>query len=261
MSDGAALIMKGESRPLIFISHIAEEKELAEALKGAIEASFPGGLTVFVSSDRESIPKGREWFDSIKRSLETARAMLVMCSASSVRQQWISFEAGACWIRGMPVTPLCHTGMTPDMLPAPLSLLQGTCLCDGWEGVLAQLATVASVDRKVLPQDAFLAKAKELESRYFFWNRCNEGLSYLAKWEQTNIDRLRQGVRIQLSLSDKRANVLEGYVEFFRKHDVLEIRQTGTTIGPCAKIYCITPLQRLNEVLKSPLFQVVEVEE
>jgi hypothetical protein len=46
-------------KPLIFISHITEEREIAFALKQLIEASFLGMMEVFVSSDPTSIELGR----------------------------------------------------------------------------------------------------------------------------------------------------------------------------------------------------------
>ena len=56
--------------------------------------------------------------------------MIVLCSPSSVARPWINFEAGAAWMRGIPLIPICHGGLAPRNLPVPLSLRQGLSLSD-----------------------------------------------------------------------------------------------------------------------------------
>jgi hypothetical protein len=46
------------SKPLVFISHIIEEKKVAIAFKELIESSFLGMIDLFVSSDDASIRLG-----------------------------------------------------------------------------------------------------------------------------------------------------------------------------------------------------------
>ena len=48
-------------KPIVFISHITEEKEVALALKKLVESAFIGMMEVFVSSDPRSITLGQEW--------------------------------------------------------------------------------------------------------------------------------------------------------------------------------------------------------
>ena len=50
---------------------------------------------------------------------------IILASPESVKRPWVNFEGGAAYIRGIPVIPLCHSGMTPSKLPAPLNTLQG----------------------------------------------------------------------------------------------------------------------------------------
>ena len=50
--------------------------------------------------------------------------MLVLCSTRSVAEPWINFEAGAGYIKDIPVIPICHSGMTVDTLPIPLLFFQ-----------------------------------------------------------------------------------------------------------------------------------------
>lgn len=111
-------------RKLVFISHITPEKEIAIAFKSLISNAFLGMIDVFVSSDPESIGMGGRWLDDITDGLKRAAAEIVFASPVSVARPWINFEAGAGWVRKIPVIPICHSGMTPGNLTPPLSNLQ-----------------------------------------------------------------------------------------------------------------------------------------
>jgi hypothetical protein len=113
------------SKPLIFISHITDEGELARQFKQVIEDSFLDMVEIFVSSDTGSIEYGSKWLDRITTALRQCEAMLVFCSPVSITRPWINFEAGAGWTRDISVVPLCHSGLRPVELPLPLNLLQG----------------------------------------------------------------------------------------------------------------------------------------
>jgi len=40
-----------------------------------------------------------------------------------VEKPWVNFEAGAGWVRDIPVIPLCHSGIQPSNLPMPLIMI------------------------------------------------------------------------------------------------------------------------------------------
>ena len=107
----------------VFISHISEESKLASVLKEWIEKAFLGQIEVFVSS--HDITSGEQWFTRLEAELVDAKVMLVLCSATSVAKPWINFETGAGHIKGIPIVPICHSGMTVDTLPKPLLFFQG----------------------------------------------------------------------------------------------------------------------------------------
>lgn len=115
-------------KPIIFISHITEEKELAFHIKDYIENAFLGYAQVFVSSHGDSISAGDRWLQKVDDALKTCVMELILCSPSSVTRPWIQFEAGAAWGRGIPIIPLCHSGATPSTNPVPLSELQGVLI-------------------------------------------------------------------------------------------------------------------------------------
>jgi hypothetical protein len=112
------------SKQKIFISHISDEAKLAHIIKSHIVEDFLGMVDVFVSSDDTSIPLGNKWLNAVERALKEARIELILCSKKSVQQPWVNFEAGAGWIRGIPVVPICHSGLQPSTLPIPLNMLQ-----------------------------------------------------------------------------------------------------------------------------------------
>ena len=108
----------------VFVSHISKEAALAEVLQKNIEKHFLGLIKVFVSSDGASIEAGDDWLRSLREALEGAQAVVVLCSKDSVGRPWVNFEAGAAWLRDVPIIPVCHTDLTPAALPLPLQLLQ-----------------------------------------------------------------------------------------------------------------------------------------
>ena len=112
------------NKPIIFISHISEESELAAIFKKHLIADFLGLVDIFVSSDAASILAGQNWLNSIDAALRTACIELVICSKASIKRPWINFEAGAGWMRGIPIVPVCHTGLHPRDLSMPMSVLQ-----------------------------------------------------------------------------------------------------------------------------------------
>ena len=85
---------------------------------------------MFVSSDQESIQAGESWLDALQRNLTTASMAIVLCSPVSISRPWLNFEAGAAWLRKIPVVPLCHSGLELEKLPMPLSALQGGKVSD-----------------------------------------------------------------------------------------------------------------------------------
>jgi TIR domain/HEAT repeats len=114
----------------IFLSHITVEHDLAALLKQKVEKHFLEQVDVFVSSDQESIQAGEPWLDALQRSLTTASMAIILCSPVSIKRPWLNFEAGAAWLRKIPVVPLCHSGLEPDELPMPLSAMQGGKVSD-----------------------------------------------------------------------------------------------------------------------------------
>lgn len=121
------------SKPLIFLSHIHQEKELAMIVKNAIEEEFSGFAEVFVSSDGTSIRAGDNFLNKIEDGLVNCVGGVYLISQASVQKPWINFELGAVWIRnainlrndlaGIPALPFCHSDIKKSELPQPISNL------------------------------------------------------------------------------------------------------------------------------------------
>jgi hypothetical protein len=150
----------------VFISHISSETALAQALKQRLQRDFLGLLDIFVSSDQTTIRAGSKWLDEVDKALKGADAQIVLASKESVGRPWVNFEAGAVWLRGIPVIPLCHSGMTPEALPVPLSMLQSVGVGDagGLRKLYDTLALCAKVDAPPIDHAALAAELKALET-------------------------------------------------------------------------------------------------
>jgi TIR domain len=150
------------AKPKVFLSHIHEEAELADTLKRNLSNDFLGLIDIFVSSDGQSIPIGNRWLRDVEAALIDSRVHLVLCSERSVGRPWINFETGAAWNKGVPVVPLCHTGMRPSALPLPLNLLQGVEVSQ--QAALKQLyELLATTLGAATPNANFAAIAEEIK--------------------------------------------------------------------------------------------------
>ena len=152
-------------KPIVFISHISEEKEIAAALKELVESAFLNMMDVFVSSDPSSIGLGQKWLDSITDALESCVVEVILASPMSIQRPWINFEAGAGWIRKIRVIPICHSGMTPDKLPMPLKLLQAATATEETQlrMILPALARSLDCDLPTIDLSPFIETVKEFE--------------------------------------------------------------------------------------------------
>jgi hypothetical protein len=112
------------SKPLIFLSHAAEDGDLAKRLKERLQAITSKTVSFYLSCDRESLPAGDFWPSAIIRALEETDIMFVLVSHHSEKSQWIPFEAGFALSRNKPVVPVLFPGYPGERLKPPLQLLQ-----------------------------------------------------------------------------------------------------------------------------------------
>jgi TIR domain len=155
-------------KPRVFISHITQEKKLAEIIKNQLQNDFLDMLEVFVSSDQVSISVGSKWLNDIDNALKNAQIEIIICSRESVKRPWVNFEAGAGWVKGIPVIPICHTGMRLIDLPIPLNMLQGIEAknSESWQGIYDLLSKKLSSRKPIVDLSSFIDLISNFEKEY-----------------------------------------------------------------------------------------------
>lgn len=149
----------------VFISHIAQEKDIALSLQKFLKKIYVGSFNIFVSSDGNSIELGDSWQNVVFNTIQTCDLMIVLCSPVSTSRPWIPFEAGAGWSRHIPVIPVCHSGLTPGELPLPLSTLQGCVLSEekSIQQILVRISKLFELEIPDLDSRTFIESIKDME--------------------------------------------------------------------------------------------------
>lgn len=249
------------SKPLVFISHITEEKQIAIAFKELIEISFLNMLEVFVSSDEDSIHMGQKWLDRISNSLKTCNVEIVLCSPKAIKRPWINFEAGAGWVRDIPVIPLCHSGIEPSQLPMPLNLLQAAKANEisSLKLIFPVLAQAIGAKTPAVDFSDFVNKVLDFEQRYTFWDACNEAFQIIHACDASIITRLTAGESISVRLTEPEISSLFAATEFLSNNEILSFTKSrgvvidahGTTLSRT-----FAPLPKFSTVVANPLFKL-----
>jgi hypothetical protein len=211
-------------------------------------------IDVFVSSDDRSISLGQKWLDNITHALKSCTVGIILCSPKSGSRQWINFEAGAAWIREIPVIPLCHSGMKPSLLPIPLNLLQAASASEvsSLNLIFTVLAkAIGSLVPKVDFSD-FLKEVQEFEDNYTFWDEVNRYFSEINSWDERVIGLLKQNQTITLNLQLTDVNLWESWAAFLRIKNILDIREIGRNVS-------VTQNGTLYECLIVPLPELIYV--
>lgn len=247
-------------KPIVFISHISEERDLAIAFKELVESSFLGMLDVFVSSDEHSVSLGQKWLDNITQALKSCSIEIILCSPKSISRPWINFEAGAGWIRELPVIPLCHSGMEPDKLPLPLNLLQAAKVSEVSSLKLIFPVLAEAIDSKTPQVDfsEFIKKVADFEITYTFWDKVNENFNKLVTFNQQLVLAIKSKKVIDIDLTQPDIIYLKSFMDFFLQHNIMNFSQIGgVSITPSGTYYrCqIRPLSDLDTIINDPHFK------
>lgn len=247
------------SKSLVFISHIAEEREIAIAFKELIEAKFLGLINVFVSSDEHSISMGQKWLNETTNALKLCSVEVVLCSPESIKRPWINFEAGAGWIRDIPVVPLCHSGIKPTTLPLPMNLLQAATASEisSLKLIFPVLAAAIGANTPDVDFTEFVLKVKDFEMQYTFWNKCNSAFEKINAINTKIIPALRSHPRVNLELTETQIGKLEELVVFLKENEVLQFQRTGSSVINTGGTFygcSLIPLSKLAVTLNDPKF-------
>ena len=127
------------SKPIVFFSHSSRDKRELSLLKRLFVEKTGGAIEVFLSSDGQSIPLGRNWIHRIEEALESAKLLVTFITGNSVGSSWVSFEAGFAYSKGVQVVPVGFLGLDVANVPPPIGLLQGFNItsADGLDNLIA----------------------------------------------------------------------------------------------------------------------------
>lgn len=248
-------------KKLVFISHITEEKEIAIAFKELIESSFLGMIDVFVSSDEGSIQMGQKWLEQISNGLQTCVIEIVLCSPKSILRPWINFEAGAGWVRDIPVIPLCHSGIEPSKLPMPLNLLQAAKANEVSSLKLIFPVLAEAIGSKTPHTDFsdFVMRVKEFEANYTFWDACNSAFKALNEFSPAIIPAIKAGSPLALELTETEMSFLGTQMAFLQANNILSLVRTGgVKIGSAKGVThncTLMPMPELSKVISDAHFK------
>lgn len=144
----------------LFLSHLSVEAKLADMLSTHLQQDFIGLVQVFVSSDMTSLPVGTNWLEGVMTAIETSQMHLILCSPESIKRVWIHYEAGAARARHVPTAPLCHSGLSSEQLPVPLSESEAVQL--DAHGFSALYSSIAALLGSSVPNIDFNGYAREV---------------------------------------------------------------------------------------------------
>lgn len=109
----------------MFFSHSTRDRDALMPIRNRLLEGTGKAIEVFMSSDGASIPFGTNWLKEIEQGLQNCRLMFVWLTPASLRSNWILFESGYAYSKGVKVVTIGFQGVKLEELPAPLSLLQG----------------------------------------------------------------------------------------------------------------------------------------
>lgn len=110
-----------------FISFIHEDACVATPLAAFLKKN---GHKVFLTADEWTLYAGEVWLDRIRKELDEADIVLALFSQKSVSRPWIHFEAGAAWLSGKLMVPVCIGSFHVEDLRIPYSGIQSVQLSD-----------------------------------------------------------------------------------------------------------------------------------
>ena len=207
--------MSDEAEPLIFVSHVHEDRKVAAWLRERLEKDFLGLLRVFVSSDGEGIGAGDEWFAVVRKRIEECRMLVILCTPDSVAQPWVNFEFGAAWALKKPYVPICHGGLTPDRLAMPFSNSQAVTL-ETPEGLEALYRAVAKLRGIGTPSVSFAELASSLSGAdstdgdvSVIWQLLRRALSGEYEWRRVETVANEAGTSVEQARAILRAHASE----------------------------------------------------
>lgn len=133
--------------PKVFLSFIHEDRRVADALQNLVEHELGIEEEVFMVTDQAHLLAGDNWLRTIEEALKNSEIVLSLLSKRSISKPWVNFEAGAGWLGGKRVIPVCIGDQKKGALPNPYSHWQGVNLPDDETFLLDTIADHLKVKR------------------------------------------------------------------------------------------------------------------
>jgi hypothetical protein len=229
--------MRGMPPIDIFLSHVTPEANLADIIEDHLLRDFIGLVRVFASSDQGSILAGSKWLDEVTSALNRANLHVVLASPDSIERKWINFEAGAAHVRGVPIIPLCHSGLAPAQLPVPLSESEGLVLSDesGFARFYAAIARALGSDVPIVDFTKYGREVSGFEADYAKRNRVADAARMLTPSTETVRDPRALCVSSQqflkLGMENQLAQVLAAFPSDLRHDRVFDSMTTRRALS------------------------------
>ncbi|MHC5058979.1 MAG: toll/interleukin-1 receptor domain-containing protein [Planctomycetota bacterium] len=117
--------VNGAVKPTVFFSHASADAGVLTKLRDAFIKKTGGAIDVFLTSDGQSVPFGRNWVSTLKEALDRASLAFVFLTPNAMRSDWVQFESGYMHAREVQVVPIGLLGLDLSHVDPPLGLLQG----------------------------------------------------------------------------------------------------------------------------------------
>ncbi|HHI2936929.1 TPA: toll/interleukin-1 receptor domain-containing protein [Klebsiella variicola] len=220
-------------KPVIFISHISEEAEIAIKLKQLIEKSFLNSVDVFVSSDANSSGVGDGWLDRIKENLSKTIYAIILCSPKSISRPWINFEAGAAWIKQIKIAPLCHSGALPNQLPIPLTTFNGVLLNNetGLNNLFLSLSKEINLSQPTVDFKDFINFIEDFQIKYLFTDKLFEIFEKLNEYSPGFLERAMSTDECFMMIPQSEDQFVKNATAFLHEHRIATIKMITPNVS------------------------------
>lgn len=138
-----------EAKDVIFISHVSDDREIANILKEFLEKLFFMNVEVFVSG--KDLEGGQIWVEELRQQLERSQAIVSVISPQSINSDWVNFESGVGFLDERTIPFVVQGNLWRDFGNTPLKYLQACKLTS--EGVTKLVEYLCSkFDSERVPQ-------------------------------------------------------------------------------------------------------------
>lgn len=170
-------------KPILFISHITEERGFALALQEVLNDIYRNQLDIFVSSSKTNIDLGDNWIEKVNYNLENMSMMIVLCSKESYNRNWINYEAGVGIGKNILVIPVIYGNLTIKELGLPLNQWELLKFEDSTflEKIVIKIDKCCSIKSSLKNKIIHIENLRRVEKELFFYNRGMSVMNELLK--------------------------------------------------------------------------------